>query len=113
MKIAVDLDGTLCTWHPGRYELAEPLTDALSAVRELARQGHEIWIYTGRGSGLGGAEAAEARWGEVTRRQLADWKIEHSRLIFGKPTFDLLIDDRAIALSESWLEQVARMDSSR
>lgn len=111
MKIAIDLDGTICTWHPCDYERAELMSDRAARVRQLAKMGHEIWIYTARGSGDPGPEGAEHRWGDVTRDQLSRWDIPYTRLIFGKPTFDLLIDDRAIAFSDDWVEEVGRRDA--
>ena len=67
MKIAIDLDGTICTWHPRDYEHAELMSDRAARVRQMARMGHEIWIYTARGSGDPGPAGAEARWGEQSR----------------------------------------------
>ena len=112
MKIAIDMDGTICTWHPRDYDRAEVLDGRAARVRELARLGHEIWIYTARGSGDPGPEGAEARWGEVTRAQLRRWEIPYDRLIFGKPPFDLLIDDRAIAVAGDWVDEVRKRETN-
>jgi hypothetical protein len=106
MRIAVDLDGTLCSWHPHEYEKARPLPGRVEVVRQLAAQGHEIVIYTARGSALGSASAADLRWGDVTRRQLAAWDVPHAALLFGKPAYDVLIDDRAVNFDADWLLEV-------
>ena len=107
MIIAVDFDGTLCSWHPGEYEKAQPLPERVERIRRIKASGHTILIYTARGGSLGSEAAADARWGELTRRQLADWGIPYDRLIIGKPPFDALIDDRAVAFTEDWEAQLA------
>ena len=106
MKIAVDLDGTLCSWIPGRYELAEPVEGAIGHVRQLHAMGHTIWIYTGRGAALGSEKAARLRWEEITRSQLVRWKVPFDDLIFAKPPFDALIDDRAVSFRSDWVHEI-------
>jgi len=112
MKIAVDLDGTLCTWHPGAYERAQPFVEPIDRVRRLGAEGHTIWIYTARGSSLGSEQAARDRWEALTLRQLAEWDVPYDRLIMGKPPFDLLIDDRAIPFVDDWLGEVRRREQA-
>lgn len=111
MIIAVDIDGTLCTWHPQDYELAEPFTDKISIIAGLSEAGHCIWIYTGRGSSLGSAEAASEKWGKITEDQLKRWGVPYERLIFGKPMFDVLIDDRAINFDGDWADGIKSIES--
>ena len=106
MIIAVDLDGTLCTWHALLYEEAKPLVEHIARVRKLHEDGHRIWIYTARGSSLGSEEKARERWGTVTEKQLREWGVPHEELIFGKPMFDVLIDDRALSFDGDWLSEL-------
>lgn len=107
MTIAVDMDGTLCSWHPGAYENAQPLPERIERLHRIKAAGHTIWIYTARGGSLGSEAAADERWGDVTRKQLAEWGVPYDRLIIGKPPFDALIDDRAVKFSEDWEAQLA------
>ena len=39
---------------------------------------------------------------KMTINQLKKWKIKYHRLIFGKPSFDLFIDDRALFFKKNW-----------
>ncbi len=108
MIIAIDFDGTLCSWHPSEYELAQPLPERILQVRRMKEAGHTVWIYTARGASQGSEAAADARWGKLTRSQLEEWGIPYDRLIIGKPSYDVLIDDRALAFTENWEEQLAQ-----
>jgi hypothetical protein len=37
---------------------------------------------------------------EITERQMKQWGVRYHDLYFGKPYFDLMIDDRAMSLDE-------------
>ena len=92
MIYCFDLDGTLCTSiTTGDYLDAEPLWKAINKVNELYDKGHRIVIFTGRGSSSG------IDWTEKTKNQIYSWGIKHHELITNKkPTYDVVIDDKAI-----------------
>jgi branched-subunit amino acid aminotransferase/4-amino-4-deoxychorismate lyase len=93
--LCFDLDGTLCTNTFGAYESAEPFPWAIARVRALARAGHRVVIATARGSATG------IDWSERTRAQLERWGVEYDALVFGKPSADVYIDDRAVH-ADAW-----------
>jgi len=93
--ICVDLDGTLCTNTFGDYETAEPLRWAIERVNALASAGHEIVIFTARGTATG------IDWEQVTRAQLGRWGVAYEALRFGKPSADVYVDDRAVH-TDAW-----------
>src|SRR4051794_20649486 len=88
--LCFDLDGTLCSNTFGAYESAEPLPWAIARVNALGLAGHRIVILTARGSASG------IDWGERTRAQLRRWGVRYDELVFGKPSADVYIDDRAL-----------------
>ena len=93
--VCVDLDGTLCTNTFGEYESAEPLPWAIDRVNRLAAAGHRIIVFTARGTATG------IDWEAVTRDQLARWGVTYDELVFGKPSADVYIDDRAVH-TDAW-----------
>jgi len=93
--LCFDLDGTLCTNTFGDYELAEPFGWAIARVNALARAGNRIVILTARGFVTG------REWGELTRAQLDRWGVHYDELVFGKPSADVYVDDRAVH-TEAW-----------
>lgn len=92
MIYCFDLDGTLCeSVTDGNYRNAKPLTKAIEKVNSLFDKGNTILIFTGRGSSSG------IDWTVVTTEQLQSWGLKHHKLIMNvKPTYDVVIDDKAI-----------------
>lgn len=91
MKIVIDLDGTICEQKPTfERSLAKPLEYAKETMQRLKDQGHYIIIYTGRG------------WLEqsMTEKWLKDNGIPYDQILFGKPYYDIWIDDRAFTFKD-------------
>ncbi len=96
MKFVIDIDGTLCTQGKD-YKDAKPYTQAIERVNELFDEGNTIWLFTARGSDT------KLDWKDVTKAQLKSWGVKYHELIFGKPSADRYIDDRAVnSLREAW-----------
>ena len=38
-----------------------------------------------------------------TKKQLANWNLNYHKLIFGKPSYDIFIDDKNYNFDNSWL----------
>jgi len=88
--IYVDVDETICINQPDRdYRRAVPIPENVTAVNRLYDRGHTIVYWTARG-GHSGIDYAE-----LTRAQLDGWGARYHRLVMGKPSYDLLICDKA------------------
>lgn len=91
MKIFIDIDETICYYEGERdYENALPLKGNIERANALYDKGHEITYWTARGTMTG------IDWRDVTEEQFKRWGVKYHNLMFGKPAYDLLIDDRAI-----------------
>lgn len=91
MKIFIDIDETICYYEGERdYEKALPLEENIEKANALYDSGHQITYWTARGTMTG------IDWREVTEEQFKRWRVKYHTLMFGKPAYDLLIDDRAI-----------------
>lgn len=106
MRIAIDLDDTLCWGKP--YEAAQPLPGAKELLARLRAQGHTVIIYTARGMNCcaGNVAKAIAQIGKLTLDQLDQWGFEYDEIAFGKIAYDVLVDDKALMLVS--IEQVER-----
>lgn len=90
-----DIDGVIASLTPKNdYSLAQPLTEHIELVNRLYEQGHEIILFTARGTVTG------KDWSTVTETQLKSWGVKYSRLQFGKPAADFYVDDRFVTPQE-------------
>lgn len=90
MKIYVDIDNTICLTEEFDYENALPLYDRIKLVNSLYDEGHIIVLWTARGTVSG------TDYSQLTKMQLEVWGVKYTKLKFGKPDFDIFIDDKAI-----------------
>ncbi len=96
MIYAIDIDGVLCDEMLGEYEKSTPDHRVIRKVNQLYDEGHEIKIFTGRGSATG------IDWRDFTIKQLNSWGVKFHELILGKPVADVFVDDKAINIKD-WI----------
>ena len=90
MKIYVDIDETICVSPENRdYIKATPLLDRINKINELYENGNIIIYWTARGTGSGKDCRA------ITEKQFKEWGVKYHEIQFGKPIYDLFIDDKA------------------
>ena len=91
MLIYVDIDETICETPSSRnYVDAIPIKENILKINELYDRGHSIYYWTARGT------VTLKDWRQVTEDQFKEWGVKYHKLMFGKPAFDLLIDDKAL-----------------
>lgn len=84
----IDVDNTIAFTKLNDYKNAQPNLEAIAKCNFLYNSGHTINIWTARGSTSG------IDWREVTAQQLKDWGVKYHKLIMGKPSYDVFIDDK-------------------
>ena len=96
MKIFVDIDETICLNDEDRnYSNAKPILENIDKINRLFDLGHEITYWSARGTVTG------INWEKITLSQFKKWNVKFNNLILGqKPDFDLLIDDKALNISD-------------
>ena len=102
--ICFDLDNILCKTKNNEYAKSLPIKKNIQIVNNLFNKGYYIKIFTARYMGRNKDNVIKAkRQGyKFTQSQLKRWKIKYHKLIFGKPSFDLYIDDKSIFYDKSW-----------
>lgn len=101
--IAVDFDDTLhsSTKQPG-YRMGIPEPGAIVSMQRLAREGHELWIFTARNVQHPNQKKAVADW-------LDYFNIPYHGITNVKlPQFQVFIDNRAIQF-DTWPQVMARL----
>ena len=95
MTIIVDIDGTICSIPEDEdYAKAEPHMDRIQRVNYFYETGNEVIYWTARGTETG------IDWEALTRKQLKDWGAQYSKLLFGKPYYNLWIDDKCMTAKD-------------
>ena len=84
-----DIDGVVCDSQEGNYELAVPRMDRIKKINKLFAKNYVIF-YTARGTVTG------IDWKNVTKAQFDKWGLKYDRIEFGKPFYDVLVDDRCM-----------------
>lgn len=103
MIIYVDIDETICKTPETRdYSQATPMLDNINKINILYDNGNTIVYWTARGTGSG------IDWREVTEKQFKEWEVKYHDLKFGKPIYDLFIDDKNIEAKEFFNKQSRR-----
>lgn len=91
MIIYVDIDETICISPEDRdYSKANPITENIEKINQLHDTGNTVVYWTARGTGSG------IDWREVTEKQFKEWGVKYHDLKFGKPIYDLFVDDKNI-----------------
>jgi histidinol phosphatase-like enzyme len=89
MIIYIDIDETICSSPESRdYADAEPITENIDKANRLYDEGNTIVYWTARGTTTG------INWRKVTEKQFLEWGVKYHSLEFGKPNYDLFIDDK-------------------
>lgn len=96
MVIRVDIDGTICKMPEieGDYTNSIPIRKNIRKINKLYDKGNVIIYWTARGSKTG------IDWKNTTKKQLKKWGVKYHALEFGKPFYDLYIDDKSIRIEE-------------
>lgn len=92
-KYVIDIDNTICS-QESDYSKANPYIHRIEYINKLYDDGHIICLFTARGYETG------IDWEEITKGQLELWGVKYHELIFGKPSADFYIDDKAINACE-------------
>lgn len=102
MIYCFDLDNTLCNTIDKDYNNATPIHEMVDRVNYLYNNNHEIIVFTARGMGKfnGDVNKVYNVYYKMTETQLRKWGIKYHKLILGKPSFDLFIDDKNQKIDE-------------
>ena len=104
ITLCFDIDNVICITKNNDYQKSTPNNKAIKKINRLYNNGHEIKIFTGRfmGRNNDNIKKAKRQGYKMTKKQLKKWKVKYHKLIFGKPSYDLFIDDRSLYYKSNW-----------
>tara|TARA_B100001057_G_C22343816_1_gene754350 strand:+ start:48 stop:401 length:354 start_codon:yes stop_codon:yes gene_type:complete len=108
--ICFDLDNTLCSTKGNLYLRSKPIKKNIEIVNKLYKKGFVIKIFTSRFMGRSNENVKKAKKKGflITTKQLKKWKISYHKLIMGKPSYDLIIDDKSFSYNKSWASKIKK-----
>lgn len=108
--ICFDIDNVLCTTKNSKYRNSKPKTQVVRKINKLYSDGHKIIFFTSRFMGRtnNNTKKAYSMGFELTTNQLKKWKVKYHKLIMGKPSYDLIIDDLSIYFKKTWVRDIDR-----
>lgn len=105
--ICFDIDGVICSTKGNKYTLSKPIKKNIKKINELYQK-YMIVIFTSRFMGRNNenVKKAKSQGYKFTFKQLKNWKVRFHKLVFGKPSYDLFIDDKSLSFSKNWTNRI-------
>lgn len=102
IRIAVDIDDTLCDNNGRDYINAKPHKEVINKVNELFNDNYYIILYTARGmkSCNGDLKLIKEKNEEILITWLKKHNVKYHELIFGKVLADVYVDDKAMEVRD-------------
>ena len=105
-----DIDNTLCVGQGGNYKKSIPIKKNIRLVNHLIKNGHYVKLFTSRymGRNKENKSLSKKQGYYLTKRQLKKWGVNYNKLIFGKPSYDVFIDDKSLGYKKNWASILLR-----
>ena len=106
--ICFDLDNVICKSNGKNYTKSTPIQKNIKTINKLYKNGYYIKIFTARFMGRTNDNITKAKKLDknLTKKQLNKWNVKYHRLIFGKPSYDLFIDDKSFFYDKNWSKKL-------
>ena len=103
-KYCFDLDGVICKTEKNYYKKSKPIKSSIKTINKLYDDGNYIFIYTSRfmGRSKENTKLAKKKGYKLTLEQLKEWNLKFHKLLMGKPSYDVIIDDKAFGFTLNW-----------
>jgi hypothetical protein len=100
-----DLDNVICKTIKSEYKKSIPLKKVINSINSLYDQNHYIKIFTSRYMGRNNEnfKLVKKKYFYETKQYLNKWGVKHHKLIMGKPSYDVFVDDKNFLFKKSWL----------
>jgi len=110
-----DLDDVICTTKNRDYLKALPKKRVIKLINNLYENGHHIKIFTGRYMGRykDNRKRAYSEGFKMTFNQLKKWNLKFHKLIMGKPSFDIFVDDKAFGFKKNWYKSFQKFTKNK
>ena len=114
-KYCFDIDGVICKTKNADYKNSKPIKKSIEIINKLYDDGNIILIFTARfmGRSKDNIKKAKKLGYKFTYNQLKKWDLKFHKLILGKPSFDLFIDDKSIFFRKDWQKKILNFSDKK
>lgn len=102
--ICFDIDGVICKTIKNNYKSSRPIKKNINIINSFYKKGFIVKIFTARGMGrnFDNIQNAKKDVKTITIKQLQKWNVNYHKIFFGKPSYDLFIDDKSLFFKKNW-----------
>jgi hypothetical protein len=103
--ICFDIDNVICRTNVKKeYLKSKPIKKNIKLINEIYNKGYKVILYTARYMGRcnGNLNKVKKEIRPLTLKQLKKWGVKYHKVHFGKPSFDLFIDDKSLFFTKEW-----------
>ncbi|MDB9980051.1 phosphoheptose isomerase [Candidatus Pelagibacter sp.] len=106
--ICFDIDGVICHTKDNDYKNSKPNQIIINEINKLYKKNFTIKIFTARFMGRNKENAINAKKQgyQFTKKQLQKWGVKFDKLIMGKPSYDIFIDDKSFNVKANWKKKI-------
>jgi CMP-N,N'-diacetyllegionaminic acid synthase len=110
MIFCFDLDNVICETSGTDYSISKPHKEVIKKINSLYEEGNKIIIFTARYMGRNNenVELAINQGFVSTEKQLKNWGLKFNKLIFGKPVYDVYVDDKNFEFKKDWIKEFSK-----
>ncbi len=104
--LCFDIDNVICKTEKNFYSKSKPIKKNIKFINYLFDEGFIIKIFTARfmGRSNGDIKIAKKKGANLTINQLKKWGVKYHSVIFGKPSFDIIVDDKSLGFEKNWIQ---------
>ena len=108
--ICFDLDNVICKTNSNNYVKSTPIKKNINFINSIDRKKYLVKIFTARYMGRNNDNITKAKkmGYKLTKYQLKKWGVIFDKLIMGKPSFDLYIDDKSLGFKKNWINDLKK-----
>lgn len=110
--ICFDIDNVIClTNKKNNYAKSLPIKNNINVINRAYDKGYKIILYTARfmGRSQGNIAEVEKKIKSLTLKQLKAWGVNYHEIYFGKPSFDLFVDDKSLFYKKNWQKSLKKI----
>ena len=109
--ICFDIDNIICKTNNSKiYSKSLPIKKNIKVINDAYKKGFFIILYTARYMGRTNGDLVKVKKQikPLTLNQLKKWGVKYHKIYFGKPSFDLFIDDKSLFYKKNWSNLLRR-----